>query len=156
MLFGVVGGLACGVMALMASLLFSLINQSQLRPIGQFDQTEYYYDNTDKSEIYEFAGPLNFATADNLKITTTSKKEGLLEKKKIIISMSKVTSIDLVGGNALVAFVKDNEVLLVDVPPNVRRRLDGEGGLNVTYHATVIDAVASLNKTETYETTEKC
>jgi len=155
MLFGVVGGLACGVMALMASLLFSLINQSQLRPIGQFDTSEYYFDNTDQSEIYEFAGPLNFATAENLRIETPKGTKNALLKKELIIVMGKVSGIDLVGGNALVSFLKGKNAHLVDVPPHVRRRLDGEDGLGVTYHATVIDARHCLSG-ESYATTEKC
>ena len=46
MLFGVVGGLASGVMALMGSLVFNLINSAQFKPIGQYQQSEYYFDNT--------------------------------------------------------------------------------------------------------------
>ena len=46
MLFGVVGGLASGIIALMGSLVFNLINSTQFKPIGQYQQSEYYFDNT--------------------------------------------------------------------------------------------------------------
>lgn len=154
MLFGVVGGLASGIIALMGSLVFNLINSTQFKPIGQYQQSEYYFDNTSESEIYEFTGPLNFATADNLKLAESSKKKNQLLEPTILIVMSKVTAIDFVGGNALIAFIKNKNVHLIDVPVQVRSFLDNYDDLKVTYHGTVIDARHHIETN--YQSTEKC
>ena len=60
---------------------------AELKAIGQFQNSEYYYDNTTTSHIYEFSGPLNFVTAENL--SSKSTKENELLAGPVILVMSK-------------------------------------------------------------------
>lgn len=91
MLFGVVGGLAAGILALISSLLYSLMGTAELKAIGQFQNSEYYFDNTTTSHIYEFSGPLNFATAENL-ATKSVKDNGLLAGPVILVMSKEICS----------------------------------------------------------------
>ena len=61
----------------------------------------------------------------------------------------KVTSIDLVGGNALLAFIKKKDVHLVDVPVKASSFLESQNLKNLIFHATVIDA---RHHTDTHST----
>ena len=119
MVFGVVGGLLCGIMALIGNLI-RLNLTAKLVPIGAYEKSEYFY-RTDLSfeNIYEFTGALNFVSAEALSIPqlehngkssknneNTNEQRNELVDKILVISLARVTSIDIVGANALIAFSK--------------------------------------------------
>ena len=123
MVFGVVGGLLCGIMALIGNLI-RLNLTAKLVPIGAYEKSEYFY-RTDLSfeNIYEFTGALNFVSAEALSIPQlehngkssknnentneqTNEQRNELVDKILVISLARVTSIDIVGANALIAFSK--------------------------------------------------
>ena len=125
MVFGVVGGLLCGIMALIGNLI-RLNLTAKLVPIGAYEKSEYFY-RTDLSfdNIYEFTGALNFVSAEALSIPQeqpehngkssknnentseqTNEQRNKLVDKILVISLARVTSIDIVGANALIAFSK--------------------------------------------------
>ena len=125
MVFGVVGGLLCGIMALIGNLI-RLNLTAKLVPIGAYEKSEYFY-RTDLSfdNIYEFTGALNFVSAEALSIPVeqpehngksskntentseqTNEQRNKLVDKILVISLARVTSIDIVGASALIAFSK--------------------------------------------------
>ena len=116
MVFGVVGGLLCGIMALIGNLI-RLNLTAKLVPIGAFEKSEYFYRvGLSTDYIYEFTGALNFVSAEALSLpegqTQNNKNEKGNEQSKdlvekiLIISLARVTSVDIVGANALIAFAK--------------------------------------------------
>ena len=116
-MFGVVGGLLCGIMALIGNLI-RLNLTAKLVPIGAFEKSEYFYRvGLSTDNIFEFTGALNFVSAESLslpeeQIRTNSKNDEVNEQSKdlvdkvLIISLARVTSVDIVGANALIAFAK--------------------------------------------------
>lgn len=121
MVFGVVGGLLCGIMALIGNLI-RLNLTAKLVPIGAFEKSEYFYRvGLSTDNIFEFTGALNFVSAESLslpeeQIRTNSKNDEVNEQSKdlvdkvLIISLARVTSVDIVGANALIAFAKSKSV----------------------------------------------
>ena len=121
MVFGVVGGLLCGIMALIGNLI-RLNLTAKLVPIGAYQKSEYFYRiGLSTDHIYEFTGALNFVSAEALslpqeptknsdeptsKTETTNEQAKELMKNILVISLARVTSIDIVGANALIAFSK--------------------------------------------------
>ena len=122
MVFGVVGGLLCGIMALIGNLI-RLNLTAKLVPIGAFEKSEYFYRvGLSTDYIYEFTGALNFVSAEALSLpegqTQNNKNEKGNEQSKdlvekmLIISLARVTSVDIVGANALIAFAKSKSSYL--------------------------------------------
>ena len=114
MVFGVVGGLLCGIMALIGNLI-RLNLTAKLFPIGAYEKSEYFYRvGLSTDYIYEFTGALNFVSAEALSLPEgqNNKNEKGNEQSKdlvekiLIISLARVTSVDIVGANALIAFAK--------------------------------------------------
>ena len=116
MVFGVVGGLLCGIMALIGNLI-RLNLTAKLVPIGAFEKSEYFYRvGLSTDYIYEFTGALNFVSAEALSLSEGQTQNNENEKgneqskdlveKMLIISLARVTSVDIVGANALIAFAK--------------------------------------------------
>ena len=123
MVFGVVGGLLCGIMALIGNLI-RLNLTAKLVPIGAYEKSEYFYRiGLSFEHIYEFTGALNFVSAEALLIPhkqpertgsknneDTNEQKTELVNKILVISLARVTSIDIVGANALVAFSKSKNL----------------------------------------------
>merc|ERR1712110_676058 len=65
LIFGVVGGLSFGVMVLIINLIRNNFS-SRLVLLNPYPNSEYYFENGEVGIIFEFRGPLNFISAENL------------------------------------------------------------------------------------------
>lgn len=114
-------------------------------PIGPHGKSEYFYNKESAEEhIYEFSGALNFVSAENLKLPEKEKKtddEAKLINQPIILSMGKVTNIDIVGANALIALTKKRDIYFVDASPEVKQFLP-----DAKHFATLVDAVSKRSE----------
>jgi len=159
MVFGVVGGLLCGIMALIGNLI-RLNLTAKLVPIGAFEKSEYYYRvGLSTDNIYEFTGALNFVSAEALSLPQQpirNKNDNVNEQSKdlmdniLIISLARVTSVDIVGANALIAFAKKHQIYFVDASPEVKQFIPNE-----RHFATIIDAITARDEYQESHSTDK-
>lgn len=159
MVFGVVGGLLCGIMALIGNLI-RLNLTAKLVPIGSYEKSEYFYRvGLSTDYIYEFTGALNFVSAEALTLSEEqiqNKNHEINEQSKdlidkiLIISLARVTSVDIVGANALIAFAKKHTIYFVDASSEVKQFIPNE-----RHFATIIDAIAARDRNQKDHFNEK-
>jgi hypothetical protein len=68
----------------------------------------------------------------------------------LIISLTRVTSVDIVGANALIAFAKKHQIYFVDASPEVKQFIPNE-----RHFATIIDAITARDEHQESHSTDK-